>query len=239
MTQVKKEKLLSENLLSDLQMALQDNSYEMHWYLDLEEGDVTMYTEDYYMGDEEDWNRETREMIENDESGERFIYVEGTTSHEDWKQMEHFILSLEEIDEQTRNLLLTNIQGRGAFRRFQETMHQVGFIDEWYEYRDRNERRKTLDWLKFHDLITEEDVEKGMQEFEELLKQRRQRKEDMANMVIGRTVKCIMDDSYKKNITVGKTYQIEDERIQNKSIRIRGDQGRLVWMPKSNFELVE
>ncbi|MEX0648460.1 MAG: hypothetical protein WD139_11790 [Balneolaceae bacterium] len=60
------------------------------------------------------------------------------------------------------------------------------------DHKGRQDRREALDWLRSLDFITAEDVEKGMQLYEETLAKRKQRQEDMANMEAGRQVHAAM-----------------------------------------------
>lgn len=229
----KKTLTLSNLLLENIEMALDDNSYEMEWYLDLQE-EKTTFISDFTEEDEE-----LRKMIENDDDEERFISIPGRPSHEGWEQMERFILSLNDHDEKTRNLLLTTIRGSGAFGRFKDAIYSVGLQERWFEFKGREDRREALDWLYSHDLITDEEIEKGMLLYEEMVTKRKQREEEIAGMTWGVRVKCTESYGHEDKLTIGKTYEVLDEQKEHLNIRIRDDRGKVCWLPKSHFELSE
>ncbi|MEX0904183.1 MAG: hypothetical protein WD604_00345 [Balneolaceae bacterium] len=106
------------------------------------------------------------------------------------------------------------------------------------DHKGRQDRREALDWLRSLDFITAEDVEKGMQLYEETLAKRKQRQEDMANMEAGRQVRCSDDYGHADKLTIGKVYDILAEQKEHRNIRIEDNRGKTVWMPKSHFELI-
>lgn len=234
MSKNKKTLTLTNRLLGDIEAALNNNSYEMEWYLDIQEEKATFISE--YGGTFEE-EEELKEMIENDDEG-RFISIPRRTSREGWKQMKRFILSLDDQDEKTQNLLLNTIQGKGAFGRFKDAMYDIGLQDRWYDFKNREDRRKALEWLRGEDLITDEQIEQGMQMYEELLQKRKRREMEIANMSQGRRVRCTGTAGHGDKLTVGKVYDILDEQKQHLNIRIEDDRGKKCWLPKSHFELM-
>lgn len=227
---------LTNSLLADIEMALNDNSYEMQWYLDTREEKTAFLCDPAYTGEYEE-NEKLEQLIEQDEEG-RFIPIPDRTSREGWEQMKKFILSLDNQDEKIQNLLLNTIQGKGAFGRFKDAMLEIDMLDQWYEYKNRQDRRETLRWLRSENLITGEQVEEGLRMFEEQLQRKKRRKMEMANMTKGRRVRCTHTTGHSNSLTEGKKYEVRDEQEQHQNIRIQDDRGKLVWMPKSHFELV-
>ena len=223
---------LRNDLLEGIAMAMNDSNNEAVWYLDVQK-EETVFISEYYAEDEE-----MLEMIENDYGEERFIAIPARSSHEGWEQMERFILTLDDQDEKTRNLLLTTLQGPGAFGRFKEAVHRIGLQERWYVFKGREDRKDVLDWLYSLDLITTDDIDKGMQLYEELLAKRRQREAGIARMTRGAWVKCIENIGHEAQLTPGKTYEVLDERKEHRNIRLRDDRGNVRWYPKSHFELI-
>ena len=123
-------------MISMLEMALADNSFLNYWYFDREKNDVTGFTEYDDLEEEE----EIKQLIEEDEDGERFIFIDPVPSSESWQQMEDFILDQDDLDDTVQSLLLRSIQGSGAFRRFKDAIYDVGIEDRWYAYKNRLER---------------------------------------------------------------------------------------------------
>ena len=130
---------LSDEMLSMLEMALDDNSFLSDWYFDRETNQVTFISDE---GDPE-MEKELRHNIEEDTEGERFIYISPVPSSENWQQMEDFILEQEDLDDTVQSLLLTAIRGSGAFRRFNDAIDDVGIRDRWYAYKNRLDRKKS------------------------------------------------------------------------------------------------
>ncbi|MGI9028412.1 MAG: UPF0158 family protein, partial [Ilumatobacteraceae bacterium] len=68
--------------------------------------------------------------------------------------MEDFIQLVR--DPQARDLLEREIEGRGAFRRFKDTLFEFPELrDEWFALRDVRARRRAVEWLRDEDLISE------------------------------------------------------------------------------------
>lgn len=225
------------NLLSDIEMAMQDNSYEMEWYLDMREEKVQLLCDPAVVGNFEEMEQLEKALEEDD--GDRFYQIMATSSDEDWRVMERFIHSLDDQDENTREMLLNAIQGSGAFGRFKDAVQRIGLLDRWYEYRNRAQREQSLNWLQDRGLIGEEQVEKGLRLHKEQVQRRKRREMEIRNMTTGRMVRCRDITGHAANLTEGKVYEILDEQQQQLNIRIKGDQGNNVWMPKSHFTLLD
>ena len=160
--------------LGELAMAFEDATGERGCYLDLETGQVVwisqetrselegIYEEIYEPDSEEsvdlaevlqdyemaDWQKE--ELLEADRVdrlyGSRYIRVPEADSHEAYRDMEHFILTVQ--DESLQDRLWQAIEGRGAFRRFKDVL--AGHYREekrWYAFQDAQVRGRILDWL--------------------------------------------------------------------------------------------
>ena len=228
--QSEKKKLgLSNTLLEDIAIAMNDSSYEHRCYLDIQ-NEVTVFVSDSYDEDES-----LQEMIDNDH-GERFIPIPvAMSSREGWEQMKRFIISLDDQDENTRDLLMTAISGRGAFGRFKDALYRTGLHELWFEFKGREDRQSVLKWLHSVDLITCADIEKGKQLYEEWLAKRKLRDKDIANMTRGLMVKCIENIGHEDKLSQGKIYEVLDEQKEHLNIRIKDDRGKECWLPKSHF----
>jgi len=221
-------------MISMLEMALADNSYTAEWYFDKKENQVTFITEDDNLEEEE----EQKQLIEEDEDGERFIYIDPVPSSEGWQVMEDFILQQNDLDETVQALLLRAIRGSGAFRRFNDAIDDVGIRDRWYAYKNMQDRKKALHWLKDHEIISDDGIAKGIKMLEDNIAHRKRIKEGQKGMKKGGQVVCIDTFGHADKITPGKAYNILDERPDDLLIRIEDDRGKIVWLPKSHFELV-
>ncbi|MGM0458423.1 MAG: UPF0158 family protein [Bacteroidota bacterium] len=225
---------LTDQMLSMLEMALDDNSYTADWYFDKKENGVTFISE---YGDLEE-DEELKQLVEDDEDGERFIYIHPVPSSEGWQLMKDFILEQHDLDDTVQTLLLRAIQGSGAFRRFNDVIDDVGIRDRWYLYKNRLGRERALQWLKDHELISEEGVAKGIKMLEDGIARRKRIEEGQQGMKKGGQIVCVETIGHANKITPGKAYDILDERPDDLLIRIEDDRGKTVWLPKSHFELV-
>lgn len=219
--------------LQDIVSGMNDNSYEMEWYLDLERAEVTFLSE--YDGEDDP----LQELIIQDENEERFIPIPRKGSHEGWNQMERFIHSLDDLDEMAAELLHNTIRGRGAFSRFKDAVYTAGIQDRWYEFRDRENMAEALGWLFSRELIKEEDIEIGMALYEEWLAKRKKREEGLLNMKAGARVLCRGSHGHHGGVTPGNIYHVLDEQPEHHIIRLKSDDGKTRWFPKSHFELLE
>jgi hypothetical protein len=64
----------------------------------------------------------------------------------EYRLLERFSLGLE--DPEVRAALLQAIQGRGAFRRFKEVIHEYGIAEAWYAYRQQSLEAIAVEWLE-------------------------------------------------------------------------------------------
>jgi len=64
---------------------------------------------------------------------ERYLWLERTDAHDGWNDMAAFAAQLPEAD--LRDRLDAALQGKGAFRRFQEAVHDVGLEARWHTFR--------------------------------------------------------------------------------------------------------
>jgi hypothetical protein len=226
----KKKITLTNNLLEDIAIAMNNNNFESKWYLDVQE-ETAVFVSDY------DEDEQLKELIDN-EYGERFISIDVIDSREGWEQMERFIQSLDDQNQIIRNLLYGTIEGRGAFGRFKDAVYRAGLDDRWFEFKGREDRQEALEWLHSNELITDEDIDKGMQLYEDWLLKRKRHEEDIANMTRGTSIKCIYNNGHIDKLTPGETYEVLDERKEHLLVRIKDDRGKECWLPKSHFELL-
>jgi hypothetical protein len=83
--------------------------------------------------------------------GSRYIGVPHADSHEGYRDMEDFVVTVE--DERLQDQLWQAISGRGAFRRFRDVL--VGHFREqerWYAFKDARLEQRVLDWLASEDI---------------------------------------------------------------------------------------
>jgi hypothetical protein len=121
----------------ELEGALENNSPELHSFLNKATGDVVRI----FRGSE-DAEQRLRE-VENDPD---FVYIEPISSREQYRWMEEFIEATEEPN--LKEKLNIAIDGKGAFRRFKDVL--VGYPEErerWFAKRAVKLRSHIAEWL--------------------------------------------------------------------------------------------
>lgn len=124
--------------LGQLAHALDDRTPGTRWFVHPTRGEITAHTGD---GD--------------GPSG--WVLIDSTTSGDSYRDMSEFTRAVH--DRRAAGLLDRAIDGRGAFRRFKNTLFEFPEVrDQWYRFRDARSRRRAVDWLAANDLITAEDA---------------------------------------------------------------------------------
>jgi predicted nucleotidyltransferase len=126
--------------LGELCMALEDNSPEHDWWLDPRTGELEPWSE---LGDN----------VGEEHPEERgLVAVDPIDSAESYSDMEDFAAGVS--DGRARDLLLRAIAGRGAFRRFKDTLLEFPELREaWFGFHDARTERRAIVWLEDRGLI--------------------------------------------------------------------------------------
>ena len=77
-----------------------------------------------------------------------YIPLPGQYDINEYRIMEEFIYELPEGKNQ--NVLAVAIQGRGAFRRFKDKLHDLNLEKQWYQYRDEAYEKIARQWCERH-----------------------------------------------------------------------------------------
>jgi predicted nucleotidyltransferase len=138
--------------LSDLCMALEDNSPEHSWWIDPKTGEIELWAE--YTGDE-------LGLGHPDDRG--LTWVEPIGSGEAYGDMEDFVERVR--DPRARDLLARAIEGRGAFRRFKDTLLEFPELRQaWFAFHDARLERRALEWLADAGLVDRRETERAIGE---------------------------------------------------------------------------
>ena len=137
--------------LSDIISALEMTNDESCGYLDTETGQIKWQFD--FDPSLSDISSEELEADEGDEGRKRYLLLPDRFEINEYHMIEAF--AYDHDDHSGR--LIRAIQGRGAFRRFRETVERLGLLDEWYEFRDNCYRERAVSWCHGHNLaFTEE-----------------------------------------------------------------------------------
>jgi hypothetical protein len=104
---------------------------------------------------EDDEQLETAKAIVSDD-GSRFLAPPDKFDFNEYHVMEQFIDSLD--DEEAADQLGRAIKGRGAFRYFKDTLHDLGIQEKWYRFRADAMKRFVIEWAEMSGVPLEDDT---------------------------------------------------------------------------------
>lgn len=120
--------------------AMEDNSWEHQYFLDVETGEILSFSD--YIDDEE--TKQQKDQIEED--FERYKPIPRAESSEGYEDMVDFIATVD--NEHLAELLEVAINGKGAFRRFKDVLHNYPEENErWFKFKDERMEERALEWL--------------------------------------------------------------------------------------------
>lgn len=131
--------------------ALEDHSDMTQWFIDPTTGEVLPWTED---GDEPCPA----------EVGAR--YIDPIASGEAYRDMQDFVARV--ADRRAAGLLGRAIEGRGAFRRFKDTLFEFPELREtWFKFHDVRMRRRAIEWLAACHLVDDSAADSALNDLED------------------------------------------------------------------------
>jgi predicted nucleotidyltransferase len=137
--------------LDELAQALEDHSYDHSWWLDGKTGEIVLWSDSFEGQGEPD--PELRGLRP----------IDPVPSHEGYEDMQDFIDRVR--DPQARRRLERAIEGRGAFRRFKDTLLDFPQLREaWFRFHDARIEQRAIRWLAEEGLVEEEVAERAVAE---------------------------------------------------------------------------
>lgn len=139
--------------LSSLAEALEDHSLETTWYFDPATGSVEprMEAERFLESSEDD-----------DDDERKLIAVDPIPSGVGYEDMLDFIARV--TDPRARDLLERAVAGRGAFRRFKDTLFEFPELRKsWFEFHDTRMERRAIRWLSDEEIIDRAQAERAIE----------------------------------------------------------------------------
>ena len=140
--------------LQDVLDALNEAGAEFSHYLDKRTGEIFMITDDDMLAAEEDeslsdypdWQQENilkaKEILDSND----FVQLPTEFDIHEYSIMERFAQEYE--DSRTSAELLRSIKGKGAYRRFKNTLFDLGIQDAWSDFRQREFEEIAVSWLE-------------------------------------------------------------------------------------------
>lgn len=138
--------------LGELVHALEDHGGATSWWLDPATGELHMLLDSMWDGED----------VEDDfEPPEGFRRVEPIDSRESYGDLEDFTARVR--DPRARELLERAIGGRGAFRRFKDTLQELGDLRAaWFAFHDARMERRAIEWLRDEGLVTDDAADRAL-----------------------------------------------------------------------------
>jgi predicted nucleotidyltransferase len=138
--------------LGALAEALEDHSDLLRWFIDPITGEVLA------------WSEDMEDVPDPEDSGA--YCIEPIPSFEAYSDMQDFVGRVP--DRRAADLLGRAIEGRGAFRRFKDTLYDFPDLREtWFKFHDVRMRRRAIDWLVGAGLIDESEGQAALSDLVE------------------------------------------------------------------------
>lgn len=132
--------------LSDIIDAIEMTDQYSEYFLDKETGKVE-WVSDMAMTQEE--QEEVYDRLDEHD----FYRLPTSFDIHDYDIMEEFVYTL---SGSARDKLASAIQGKGAFRRFKDTVIRLGIDQEWYDFQSAEYKRKAARWCEDNGIEYEE-----------------------------------------------------------------------------------
>lgn len=147
--------------LSDILDAVEFQSDENFSYIDKRTNTVCLISQEALSlaedGDDDypEWMDDMVQLAKSlIEDNTNFIALPSQYDVDEYRMMEDFAFALN--DERHKENLLIALQGKGAFRRFKDTLIYLGIADTWYQYRDEQYKEFVLDWCEMEGIEVEQ-----------------------------------------------------------------------------------
>ena len=123
--------------------------YEHHWLINPDTGEIAFWTADTGI--------DGQTPVDPDELD--LVVIEPLPSWVWYQDMADFAGGI--TDERAGHRLAQAIQGKGAFRRFKDELHEEypALLAAWYAFRDTRARRRAVQWLADNSLIDDDSAD--------------------------------------------------------------------------------
>jgi predicted nucleotidyltransferase len=137
--------------LDDLCQALEDHSYETSWWLDPRTGEIRYH------------NPDVADDGHDDLEAAGLVFIDPVESRDAYEDIAAFAARIP--DRHVAELLERALEGRGAFRRFKDTLLEFPELRQaWFAFHDARIRRQAIQWLADRGLITPETADAAAQQ---------------------------------------------------------------------------
>lgn len=136
--------------LQEVLEALEGAGTEIEYYYDTRNQEIVMVFDGMVNGE---YNPELMDEI-NEGFIEDYIPLPGQYDINEYRMMEDFIYELPAGRQQ--DVLEQAIRGKGAFRRFKDSLYDFALEKNWYRYRDAAYEKIAREWCERYGLTVEE-----------------------------------------------------------------------------------
>lgn len=138
-------KVKLENVLEAIELA--NDAYQ--YYLNIETGETVMRADALITGIVDEKLDEELEM-----NYDKYFKLPTKYEINEYQIMEEFIWSLPDGNKQDK--LENAIRGKGAFRRFKDTVYNMDIEKQWFAFEADAYKKIAIEWCERHDLQYEE-----------------------------------------------------------------------------------
>ena len=113
--------------------------------MNLVTGEVVFFSDYLGLSDEDE------RLPEEIDGSNDYVAIERIPSHEAYQWMVNFVDEMvAPVDEHAAEQLSIALNGKGAFRRFKDTIHRVDdhWLQAWYQWKDKRLKAAVDEWLK-------------------------------------------------------------------------------------------
>jgi Uncharacterised protein family (UPF0158) len=131
--------------LDMLEAAMEDSDLANRYFLNLVTGEVLFFSDYLGLTDEDE------RLLEAIDGSNDYVAIERISSHIAYQWMVDFVDDMvAPADEPAAEKLSMALHGKGAFRRFKDTLHRVDeqWLQAWYQWRDKRLKAAVDEWLK-------------------------------------------------------------------------------------------
>jgi hypothetical protein len=131
--------------LDMLETAMEDSDLANRYFLNLVTGEVVFFSD--YLGPSDEDER----LLEEIDGGNDYVAIEHIPSHVAYQWMVDFVDEMvAPADELAVEKLSMALNGKGAFRRFKDTLHLLDdqWLQAWYQWKDKRLKAAVDAWLE-------------------------------------------------------------------------------------------
>ncbi len=131
--------------LDMLETAMEDSDLANRYFLNLVSGEVVFFSDYSGLSDEDE------RLLEEIDGSDDYVAIERIPSHEAYQWMVDFVDEMvAPTDEHAAEKLFIALNGKGAFRRFKDTLHRVDekWLQAWYQWREKRVRDAVEEWVR-------------------------------------------------------------------------------------------